>query len=47
MPFTAGKDIGIGIIGLGMGRHVLQVDHEPSSRMTVTPVCDLDEDRLQ
>jgi len=40
------EDIGIGVIGLGMGKHVLQVNRDPASRMTVRGICDLDETTL-
>lgn len=40
------KDIGIGVIALGLGRQVLQVNHDDRSRMVVTGICDLDERKL-
>ena len=40
------KDIGIGVIGLGMGRSVLQANNDDGSRMVVTGVCDLNEGKM-
>ena len=40
------KDIGIGVIALGLGRQVLQVNGDNRSRMAVKGVCDLDEQKL-
>ncbi|MCB0184219.1 MAG: Gfo/Idh/MocA family oxidoreductase [Caldilineaceae bacterium] len=34
------KDIGVGIIGLGMGRNMLAVNSDASSRMAVRAICD-------
>ncbi|MBT3380340.1 MAG: Gfo/Idh/MocA family oxidoreductase [Lentisphaerae bacterium] len=40
------KDIELGVIGLGMGKHVLRVNHDATSRMIVRGICDLDERKL-
>jgi predicted dehydrogenase len=40
------KDIGIGVVGLGMGRNVLHVNALADSRLTVRGICDTDVDRL-
>lgn len=40
------KDLGIGIIGLGMGQHVLAVNDLPASRLVVRGVCDTNAARL-
>jgi predicted dehydrogenase len=40
------KDIGVGIIGLGMGRNMLAINDDRDSRLQVRAVCDTDEDRL-
>lgn len=34
------KDIGVGIIGLGMGRNMLAINEDPASRLQVRAVCD-------
>jgi len=39
--------IGIGIIGLGMGRHVLHVNEDDGSRFVVRGICDLDMEKLR
>ena len=40
------KDIGVGVVGLGMGRNVLNVNALADSRLIVRGICDMDEDRL-
>src|SRR5262245_15804142 len=40
------KDIGIGVVGLGMGRNVLQINSDPTSRLIVTAICDANPERL-
>jgi predicted dehydrogenase len=40
------KDIGISVIGLGMGRNVLAIDDDPKSRLTVRAICDTNPDTL-
>ena len=40
------KEIGIGVIGLGMGKHLLQVNQDATSRLVVRGICDLDEKKL-
>jgi len=40
------EDIGVGVVGLGMGRHVLHVNRDPASRLVVRGICDLDERKL-
>ncbi len=40
------KDIGVGVVGLGMGRNVLHVNALADSRLIVRGICDTDEDRL-
>ena len=42
----AAKDIGVGVIGLGMGRNMLQINDDRSSRLVVRAVCDADADAL-
>ena len=39
-------DIGVGILGLGMGRHVLHVNGDDTSRLVVKGLCDLDTAKL-
>ncbi len=34
------KDIGVGVIGLGMGRNMLAVNDDPASRLQVRAICD-------
>lgn len=34
------KDIGVGIIGLGMGRNMLAVNSDPASQLEVRAICD-------
>lgn len=41
------KDIGLGVIGLGMGRQALRVNQDRSSRMVVKGICDLDERKME
>ena len=41
------KDIGVGVIGLGMGRHVLRVNGDDTSRFVVKGICDLDEEKME
>ena len=41
------KDIGIGIIGLGMGRNMLSINADRDSRLEVRAVCDTDEGLLE
>lgn len=41
------KDIGIGLIGLGMGRSALAVNDSPESHMRVVAVCDTDAPRAR
>lgn len=36
------KDIGLGVVGLGMGRHALALDDDPASRLGVRAICDAD-----
>jgi predicted dehydrogenase len=40
------KEIGVGVIGLGMGKNMLAVNHDPDSRMEVRALCDTDAARL-
>ena len=40
------EDIGVGIIGLGMGRHVLHVNGDDTSPFVVRGICDLDTEKL-
>jgi len=37
------KEIGVGVIGLGMGRQMLAINHDPESRMQVRAICDRNE----
>lgn len=41
------KDIGVGVVGLGMGKNVLQANRDGASRLVVRGVCDLDQGKLQ
>ena len=41
------KDIGVGVIGLGMGANMLQINDDPSSRLQVRALCDSDETRFR
>jgi predicted dehydrogenase len=40
------KDIGVGVIGLGMGRTVLAINEDKVSRLAVRAVCDTNEELL-
>ncbi len=40
------KDIGVGVLGLGMGRQVLNINKVDESRQKVIGLCDIDEDLL-
>ena len=40
------KDIGVGVIGLGMGRTVLAINEDKASRLAVRAVCDTNEELL-
>lgn len=41
------KDIGVGVIGLGMGANMILINDDPASRLQVRALCDSDETRLQ
>jgi predicted dehydrogenase len=41
------KDIGIGIIGIGMGANVLPVNHNPHSRLVVRGLCAQNQEKLK
>jgi len=41
------KDIGVGVIGLGMGANMLLINDDPTSRLQVRALCDSDGTRLQ
>ncbi|CAN5579481.1 Gfo/Idh/MocA family oxidoreductase [soil metagenome] len=41
------KDIGIGVIGVGMGANVLPINHDPTSRLEVRAVCAQTEGRAK
>ncbi|HMN30992.1 MAG TPA: Gfo/Idh/MocA family oxidoreductase [Caldilineaceae bacterium] len=41
------KEIGVGVIGLGMGKNMLAVNQDPSSRMEVRGLCDSNETLLR
>ncbi|MEZ4867019.1 MAG: Gfo/Idh/MocA family oxidoreductase [Caldilineaceae bacterium] len=43
----ANKDIGIGVIGVGMGANVLPINLDPTSRLQVRAVCAQNADRAQ
>ena len=43
---SEGKTIGVGIIGLGMGRNALGINADSSSRLQVRAICDLSEDAI-
>jgi predicted dehydrogenase len=40
------KEIGVGVIGLGMGRNMLAINADTASRLVVRGACDTDEDLL-
>lgn len=40
------KDIGVGIIGVGMGANVLPINHNPNSRLTVRGLCAQNTEKL-
>ncbi len=42
-----GKEIGVGVIGLGMGANMLAINQDPTSSMQVRALCDSDPDRLE
>src|SRR3954464_11895902 len=41
------KEIGVGVIGLGMGKNMLAINNDPSSRLQVRALCDTDATRLE
>lgn len=41
------KDIGVGVIGLGMGRNMLDINADSQSRMEVRAICDANEEVLR
>jgi len=41
------KTLGIGVIGLGMGSNVLQINRDPESRLEVRALCDIDQGKLE
>lgn len=41
------KDIGVGIIGLGMGRNMLAINDDAASRLQVRAICDTNPDLLE
>ena len=41
------KEIGVGVIGLGMGANMLSVNEDATSRMEVRALCDSDPARLE
>ena len=41
------KDIGVGVIGLGMGRQMLAINNDGASRLQVRAICDQNENLLQ
>jgi predicted dehydrogenase len=41
------KDIGIGVIGIGMGANLLFINRDPDSRLEVRGLCSTDEPRLR
>ena len=43
---TLQRDIGVGVVGLGLGRKMLQLRSLPDSRLAVRAACDLDDDLL-
>ena len=42
-----GKEIGVGVIGLGMGANMLAINEDATSQMEVRALCDSDTARLQ
>lgn len=43
----AHKDIGIGVIGIGMGANLLFINRDPTSRLVVRAVCSPTEDKVR
>ncbi|MHB1134151.1 MAG: Gfo/Idh/MocA family protein [Chloroflexota bacterium] len=43
----AKKELGMGVVGLGMGRNALQVNHDPDSRIEARAICDTDPARIE
>ncbi|MEZ4733626.1 MAG: Gfo/Idh/MocA family oxidoreductase, partial [Caldilineaceae bacterium] len=41
------KEIGVGIIGLGMGRNMLAINEDPASRLQVRAICDTNADLVE
>jgi predicted dehydrogenase len=41
------KEIGVGVIGLGMGKNMLAINNDPTSQMEVRSLCDSDATRLE
>jgi predicted dehydrogenase len=41
------KEIGIGVIGIGMGANVLPINHDPTSRLVVRGLCAHNEEKLK
>jgi predicted dehydrogenase len=44
--FVVQKNIGVGVIGLGMGKHMLAINQDAASRLEVRGLCDTDEGLL-
>lgn len=42
-----GKEIGVGIIGLGMGANMLAINQDATSRLRVRALCDSNTELLQ
>lgn len=40
------KELGVGVIGLGMGKNMLAINQDNTSKMKVRGLCDINEDRL-
>ena len=42
---AASKEIGWGVVGMGMGRQVLNINKDTDSKQRVVGICDIDRDR--
>ena len=41
------KEIGVGVIGLGMGRNMLGINHDVQSSLSVRAICDVNQDVVE
>ena len=44
---TATKEIGVGVIGVGMGRNMLRINDDPESTLVVRAICDVSPDAVR